>query len=210
MASFDNGTLQSGVYTQVKQFGPVLRGYGPPVPEAGVVGDLYLDVQTWFLYEKRSASGGQNPWGNYLFQVAAAYRNTLKWFSAYPPANDVGIYGDYCLHWSGYTNYGMQPAFYGPKQITGWAENGTGPDTVVDPLYAGYALPVGLLDESTPVAFSSSTQIVVVGVIDEYILAVPVPLTAGVSISEIGAASGPALTSVSINPLYTAENEHSV
>ena len=49
MAGFDNGTLQSGIYFQTKQLGSILRGFGPPVPQAGVVGDVFIDVQTWYL-----------------------------------------------------------------------------------------------------------------------------------------------------------------
>ena len=96
MAGYDNGTVWSGVQAQTKQFGPILRGLGPPAPQAGVVGDLYVDTQTFFLYGKRE-SEGTDPWGHYLFQVPAAYQSGLKWFSSYLPGADVGVAGDYCL-----------------------------------------------------------------------------------------------------------------
>jgi hypothetical protein len=64
MSGFDNGTLQSGVYFQAKQFGAILRGLGPPVEQAGVVGDLYIDAQTFQFFNKRStdAGGDVDPW----------------------------------------------------------------------------------------------------------------------------------------------------
>ena len=111
ISGFDNGTMQGGVYFQAKQFGSILRGFGPPVPQAGVLGDVYLDVQTWQLFTKRSndAGGDVDPWGHYLFIVPLPYRTQLKWFSAYAPTDDVGVAGDYCLLWGGWTNYGLQP-----------------------------------------------------------------------------------------------------
>ena len=81
MSGYDNGTLQSGIFAQTKQFGPVLRGTGEPAPSAGVVGDVYmLDTQTWFLYVKRS-NDKTSPKGNYLFAVPATYQAALNWFS---------------------------------------------------------------------------------------------------------------------------------
>ena len=117
MSGFDNGTLQSGIYAQVKQWGSIIRGSGPPVPQAGVVGDLYLDTQTWFLYSKRSPDAGGNvdPWGHYLFVVPATYQTALKWFVPSAPTADIGVNGDYCLLWGGYPNYGMQPSIFGQK-----------------------------------------------------------------------------------------------
>ena len=109
MAGFDNGSQQGGVFFQAKQFGAILRGFGPPVPQAGVMGDLYIDVQTWQLFNKRSttASDDIDPWGHYLFVVPLAYRTALKWFNSYPPTNDIGQIGDYCIighpaggHWA--------------------------------------------------------------------------------------------------------------
>lgn len=210
MAGFDNGTLQGGIFFQAKQFGSILRGFGPPVPQAGVVGDLYLDVQTWFLFNKRStdAEGDLDPWGHYLFQVPPAYRTQLKWFSSYPPTNDVGVAGDYCLLWAGWLNYGMQPSIYGPKQATAWPENGNGGTILIAVAGAGTVLPVGLSDEGAPLTYSTSTQLIVVGLSDEYILAVPVTANAGDPVTQQGLQSGPVNIAVSINPLYTAEDEH--
>lgn len=133
MSGFDNGTLQSGIFSQAKQFGSILRGFGPPVPQAGVVGDLYLDVQTWFLYEKRGTDK-TNPWGHYLFQVPATYQAQLKWFGAYPPDNSVGVTGDYCLLWGGYPNYGLQPSIFGPYAAGAWPTNPVAVAVVLNPL----------------------------------------------------------------------------
>jgi hypothetical protein len=212
MSGFDNGTLQGGIFFQAKQFGSILRGFGPPVPQAGVVGDLYIDVQTWNLYNKRSAAAGDDidPWGHYLFNVPAPYRTTLKWFNSYAPTNDVGVAGDYCLLWAGWSNYGMQPSIYGPKQAAGWPENGNGGTVPVAVAGAGTVLPVGLNDEGAPMPYSNSSQLIVVGLTDEYILAVPVTANAGDPVTQQGLQSGPAAVAVTLNPLYTAEDQHSV
>lgn len=209
MSGFDNGTIQSGVFFQAKQFGSILRGAGPPVPGAGVYGDLYIDTQTWFLYEKREREG-TDPWGGWLFEVPAAYRNTLKWFSASSPSDSLGVPGDYCLLWAAFGGYGLQPLIYGPKLTTSWAENGSGPETQIDPAFAGFVLPIGDLDEGTPTAFSTSAQLIAIGTLDEYILAIPVTYGAGMSVDEVGTQATPAAVAVNLNPLYTAEDEHAV
>lgn len=212
MSGFDNGTLQGGIYFQAKQFGSILRGFGPPVPQAGLVGDLYLDVQLWQLYSKRSddSGGDVDPWGHYMFGVPSTYRTTLKWFSTAAPSDDIGVIGDYCMLWGGYQNYGMQPSIYGPKQATGWPENGNGPDLTIAVAGAGQVLPVGLSDEGAPVTDSSSTQLIVVGLSDEYVLGLPVLAAAGDPVTQVGLQSGPTSISVSINPLYTAEDSHDI
>ena len=87
MSGFDNGTVQQGIFAQTKQFGPVLLGAGPPVPSTGVVGDVYIDTQTFFLYVKRS-NDKTDPWGNYLFLVPVTYQGVLSWFSSAQPTND--------------------------------------------------------------------------------------------------------------------------
>lgn len=137
MSGFDNGTLQGGIFFQTKQFGSVLRGFGPPVPQAGVVGDLYIDVQTFQLFNKRAvdASGDVDPWGHYLFVVPPTYQTRLKWFSAYPPTNDIGINGDYFLQWGGFPNYGMQPSIYGPKAAGAWPGAPVNVAVTLNPLY---------------------------------------------------------------------------
>jgi hypothetical protein len=209
MGGFDNGTSQGGVFFQAKQFGAILRGFGPPVPQAGVVGDVYVDVQTWQLFNKRTPND-VDPWGHYLFVVPLAYRTALKWFSSSAPGDDVGVANDYCLLWAGWSNYGMQPSIYGPKQATSWPENGNGPDTTIAALGAGTVLPVGLVDEGAALADSPSTQLIVVGLADEYILPIPVSAVAGATVSQLGLQSGPAAVTVAINPLYTADDEHAI
>ena len=137
MGGFDNGTAQGSLYFQAKQFGSVLRGFGPPVLQAGVVGDLYLDVQSWQLFNKRSsdAAGDVDPWGHYLFVVPPTYQARLKWFAAFPPTRDIGIDGDYCLLWGGYPNYGLQPSIYGPKAAGAWPANPVSVTVLLNPLY---------------------------------------------------------------------------
>lgn len=212
MSGFDNGTLQGGVFFQAKQFGSILRGFGPPVPQAGVVGDLYIDVQTWYLYEKRSpdAGGDVDPWGHYLFQVPPLYRTSLKWFGSSPPMNDIGVVGDYFLAWGGYSNYGMQPSIYGPKQWTGWPSNGDGPGTVIASGYGAIVRQVGLTGEGANLADASSTQLVALGLLAEYVIPAAVTMNDLDPVAQLGLQSGPTLVQVSINSLYTAEDEHAI
>jgi hypothetical protein len=209
MSGFDNGSMQGGVFFQAKQFGAIMRGLGPPVPQAGVVGDVYIDTQTWQLFNKR-ATNDIDPWGHYLFVVPATYRTALKWFSSAAPGDDVGAVNDYCLAWAGWANYGMQPSIYGPKQAAGWPENGDGPDTSIAALGAGTVLPVGLTGEGAAIPDSPSTQLIVAGLVDEYILPIPVPAGAGSPVQQLGLQSTPASVAVAINPLYTATDEHAI
>jgi len=210
---FDSGTIQSGLYAQAKQFGSILRGFGPPVPQAGVIGDLYLDMLLWTLYEKRSndSGGGVDPWGRYLFVVPATYQPQLKWFSTALPDDSIGIPGDYCLSWAGFGNYGLQPSIYGPKNAGNtWSESGNGPNTMIAVAGTGYVFPLGTAGEGTQIAYSASTQIIVAGLVDEYVLATPTPNIAGTPVCELGLQSTPARVAVTLNPLYTAADRHSL
>lgn len=209
MSGFDNGTMQGGVVAQAKQFGPILRGIGPPVPQAGVLGDVYIDAQSWQLFSKR-VSEAMDPWGHYIFEVPATYRNQLKWFSSTAPDNSIGATGDYCLLWAGFANYGMSASVYGPKQANGWPENGEGGTVPIAAAGAGFTTPVGLTGEGAPVANSASTQLIVVGLTDEYILPVPVTANAGDPVSQLGLQSGPAALIVNINPLTTSTDLHTI
>lgn len=134
MSGFDNGTLQGGVYAQTKQFGAIMRGTGEPSPAVGVVGDMYINTQTYFLYARRN--NGLDPWGNYLFLVPATYQAGLKWFSAIAPGSNVGVNGDYCLLWGAYPNYGMQPSILGPKAAGAWPANSVAVAVDLNPLYS--------------------------------------------------------------------------
>lgn len=137
MSGFDNGTLQGGIFFQAKQFGSILRGFGPPVPQAGVVGDLYIDTQTFQIFTKRStdSSGDVDPWGHYLFVIPNTYQARLKWFAPSQPTNDIGIDGDYCALWGGYPNYGLQLSIYGPKVAGAWPANPVAVAVTLNPLY---------------------------------------------------------------------------
>ena len=139
MAGFDNGTLQGGVYSQVNQLASILRGAGPPVLQAGVVGSLYIDTQAWQLYAKRSndSGGDVDPWGHYIFAVDTAYQAQLKWFGTFPPTNDVGVNGDYYLLWAGYGNYGLGTpvSIFGPKAAGAWPGSAAAVSVTVNSLY---------------------------------------------------------------------------
>jgi hypothetical protein len=126
-----------GSIARVKQFGAILRGLGPPVPQAGVVGDLYIDGQTFQLFNKRFGAAGPDPWGRYLFVVPPTYQIALKWFTASAPAKDLGVNGDYCLLWGGYPNYGLQPSIFGPKAAGAWPGSATPVAVTLNPLYTG-------------------------------------------------------------------------
>jgi hypothetical protein len=213
VTGFDQGTSQGGVYFQVKQFGSILRGFGPPVPQAGVMGDLYIDQVAWTLYTKRSSDAGSDvdPWGHYLFVVPLTYQAQLKWFSTSLPDDSVGVTGDYCLSWAGFGNYGLQPSIYGPKNVSGtWPQSGNGPNTTLAAVGAGFVFPLGLADEGSQVAYSKSTQLIVVGLVDEYVLATPVSNIAGTVVREVGLQSLPTPITVVLNALYTAEDSHAV
>jgi hypothetical protein len=209
VSGFDQGTVQGGIFAQAKQFGAVLRGSGPPVPGAGVSGDLYIDTQTWFLYEKRSAEG-IDPWGHYLFAVPAQYQSGLNWFSSSLPTNNFGANGDYCLLWAGFNNYGLQPSFCGPMADGCWPESGDGPDLLLDPTDAGYTIPVDLVSEGALVPFSNSWQLIVVGVDTEYVLSIPVSQLPNAPVIQRGLKSAPVVVAVALNPLYSAEDEHAI
>lgn len=210
MAGIDTGTIQSGVYFQAKQFGSILRGSGPPVPQAGVVGDLYLDQVSFQLFTKRSplAGGGLDAWGHYLFIVPGTYQAQLRWFSASIPDDSVGSIGDYCLAWAGFGNYGMSPVgIYGPKNAQNtWPENGVGPGTSIIAAGAGFAFPLGLLGEGPQAALSASTQLITAGLVDEYVASTPVSAAAGTSVIQSGLRQSPTSVALTINPLYTRED----
>ena len=211
MAGFDNGTGWQGIFAQAKQFGAILRGVGPPVPMAGTIGDLYLDTATAQLFEKRSNGLGDDdndPWGHYLFVVPNTYVNTLKWFTASPVTNDIGVPGDYALAWAGYGNYGLQPSVYGPKTTSGWPENSEGVDTQIDPSYAGSALSVGATDENGTIDYSSVSRLIVTGYGDEYVQPTPVLADGGTPVLQRGAKTVAANITVTLNPLYTALDQH--
>ena len=210
MGGFDNGSSQSGAYFQAKQFGSILRGSGPPVPQAGVIGDLYLDTSLWTLYTKRSndAGGSVDPWGHYLFAVPSTYQAQLKWFGTSLPDDSIGVAGDYCLSWAGFGNYGLPPSIYGPKDAGNtWPESGNGPNTT---LTTAGVFPLGSAGEGPAALYSTSTQLIVAGLVDEYVLATPVPNTVGTAIGELGLQSNPTPITVTLNTLYTAEDEHAL
>ena len=124
-----------GAPARVKQFGSILRGLGPPVPQSGVVGDIYIDGQTFQLFNKRFQTADIDPWGHYLFVVPLTYQTTLKWFSTSAPPANVGANGDYCLLWGGYPNYGLQPSIYGPKAAGAWPGSPTPVAVTLNTLY---------------------------------------------------------------------------
>lgn len=139
MSGFDNGTMQGGVFAQAIQMGPILRGNGPPVPQAGVVGSLYIDIVGWNLYSKRSndSGGDVDPWGHFIFAVPVTQQPALKWFGTFPPTNDIGANGDYYLLWAGFGNYGVGTpvSIFGPKAAGAWPGAASPVTVTVNALY---------------------------------------------------------------------------
>lgn len=206
MSGFD--TSRPGIVAMAKQHGSVLRGFGPPVPQAGVVGDLYIDVLTWQLFEKRNING-LDDWGHYLFITPPLYRNSLKWFGPSAPNQTLGVPGDYFLQWAGYDNYGMQPTIWGPKLWTGWPENGDGPGTVIAYAMNGvYRL--GLADEGSVLVDMMLNQLIATGIFDEYIIPIIVTANPGDPVLQLGTQSSGQLVLVAMNALYTAQDEHAL
>jgi len=206
MSGFDNGTSQ-GLVSIAKQFGSILRGFGPPVPEAGVVGDCYIDTQSWRFYAKRQVQG-LDDWGHFLFVVPPLYRTSLKFFGTTAPDDSVGVPGDYYLLWAGFDNYGMQPVIWGPRQWTGWPENGDGPGTVVT--NGANVLQIGIADEGPAVLDKAPSQLIQVGLLAEYVVPIPVTANDGDPVLQLGLQTSGQLVEVDLNPLYTAEDEHAV
>lgn len=208
MSGFDSGNSQ-GVRAFAKQFGSILRGFGPPVPDVGVVGDLYIDANTFQLFQRRE-SEGLDPWGHYLFVVPVTYQQTLKFYGTSAPSNDLGVVGDYFLQFGGWPNYGMSPQIWGPKQWTGWPENGDGPGTVIAAGTGNNVLPVGLLAESATLTDRQPLQLLVVGLAAEYVIPVPVTAADGETVLQVGLQSGGVYVPTTPNPLYTAEDDHTI
>lgn len=208
MSGFDTARASSGSIFRSKQFGSILRGYGPPVPQAGVTGDLYVDTLTWNLFEKRNIDG-LDDWGHYLFALPPLYRTALKWFGAASPDDTIGIPGDYFLQWSGYPNYGMQPVIWGPRLWTGWPENGGGPGTIIVSAHPEVHQ-LGLLAEGPDKADVALNQLIAIGIFDEYIIPLIVTANPSDPVLQLGMQSSGELVIVTINTLYTAEDEHAL
>jgi hypothetical protein len=208
MSGFDTARASSGTTFRSKQFGSILRGFGPPVPQAGVDGDLYIDTLNWQLFEKRREDGVDD-WGHYLFVVPSIYRNSLKWFGSAAPDNSIGVAGDYFMQWAGFPNYGMQPIIWGPKTWVGWPENGDGPGTIIASGFPGI-YPLGLADEGPVLTDVQLTQLLAEGLLDEYVIPIPVTANPGDPVSQLGLQNSGQQINVSINALYTVEDEHAL
>ncbi len=207
MSGFDTGDGNSGIIFRGKQHGSILRGFGPPVPQAGVTGDIYIDNVTFQLFEKREVEG-LDDWGHYLFTVPSLYQTRLKWFGASPPSAQIGVVGDYFLQWAGYPNYGMQPIIWGPRTFTDWPENGDGPGTII--VVCDTVLPIGLLSEGTPLTDLQRTQLIAEGLLSEYVIPLSVTADCGETLLEVGLQTSGELVAVTLNALYTAEDEHEI
>jgi len=188
-----------------KQFGSILRGYGPPVQQAGVVGDLYIDVTTWKLYNKRLING-VHAWGHHLWVVPPLYREGLKWFGASRPTNDIGVVTDYYLQWSGFANYGMWPSIWGPKTWYGWPENGDGPGQKIAMGTADRVVWLGLLDEGPFLTDLERRQLIATGLLDEIIIPVPVTADEGELVLELGLQGGGVLIQIDMNKYWSFED----
>jgi|SRR5215471_1325358 len=208
MSGFQSGDPRSGL-SHAKAFGSILRGYGPPVPDVGDIGDVYIDVLTYQLFERRSTEA-TDPWGHYVFIVPTLYQTSLKFFGTAPPTNDLGMPGDYYMQWGGYPNYGINPLLFGPKQSFGWPENATGPVTSIAVTNGTVVLPIGLTAEGATLNDQQPAQLLQTGLTMEVIFPVPVTAATGDPVYQEGLQSSGVTTIITINTLYTATDTHSL
>lgn len=208
MSGFSNS--RTAIDNVTKQYGSILRGYGPPVPKAGVIGDLYIDNFTFQLFEKRS-TGGLDDWGHYLFVVPSIYINTLKWFGPSKPTNALGRPGDYYLQWAGYSNYGMQLSIFGPKSIDSWPENGetSGGGTPVITMNEDVHS-LGIVGQGPDMTDVTPDTLIAVGLLADYNIPLTVTADPGEPVPPVGVQNTGQVVTVTINPLYTAEDEHAL
>ena len=207
MSGFDTGNSQ-GVRSVAQSAGPILRGFGPPVPEVGVTGAIYIDVNTFQLFERRG--DGLDPWGHYLFVVPVQYQQTLKYYGSTPPTDDLGVVGDTFMQWGGWPSYGMNPVIYGPKQWTGWPELGDGPGTVIAAGTGSSVVQSGLLGDGGTLLDKAPSTLLAAGLASEYVIPIPVTAADGETVGQVGLQGTGVQITVSINPRYTAEDNYAV
>lgn len=208
MSGFEAGNSQ-GAIGRAKQFGSILRGFGPPVPSFGVAGDIYVDVTTFQLFERRLTEG-TDPWGHYLFVIPPTYQSTLKYFGTAPPPNDLGVPGDYYMQWGGFPNYGISPLVYGPRQTFGWPENASGPTTQISITNGTLVVPTGLNAEGATISDQALAQLIATGLNSEAIIAFPVTAASGDPVLQEGLQTSGSTLVVTINPRYTAIDNFAV
>jgi len=206
MSGFEAGNSQ-GIISRNKRFGTILRGYGPPVPGAGVLNDIYIDVLTFQLFEKRNPET-LDPWGHYFFIVPLRFQQTLRFFGTSGPPDSLGSFGDYYMQHSGYPNYGMNPLIYGPRQQNGWPENATGPISLV--ISGNAILPIGMSDEGALLSDVQPMQLLMTGINNEVVYPAPVTAGTGDPVYQEGVQGSGVTTLVTINPQYTAFDTHAV
>ena len=208
MSGFKSGNTQSGM-SHAKAFGSILRGYGPPVPGVGDVGDVYIDVLTYQLFERRRTEA-TDPWGHYIFVVPAQYQTTLKWFGTSNPSDDLGVAGDYYMQWGGFPNYGISPLIFGPKGVIGWPQNASGPATSIAIANGTVIVPTGLNAEGTNLNDQQPSQLLATGLNSEVAIPFPVTAASGDPVLQEGLQSSGSTLIVTLNAQYTAIDTHAV
>jgi hypothetical protein len=182
--------------------GAILRGSGPPSPAVGHRGNVYIDVTTWNLYQRRQASG-LDPWGFPLFTVPEPYRYSATHYGPGLPASNIGNIGDYYFQW-GCDSAGVFPFVHGPKAPEGWPGSADGTPR---PVAQTNILPIGLLDEGAPIAFPSVVSVLYLGLADELVSGVAAEVA---TVLPIGVSASGFVLDATLNPQAFAEAEHAV
>lgn len=97
---------------------------------------------------------------------------------------------------------------WGPKGWAGWPENGIGASvTILD----GAVRQIGVIDEGSNRTDMALTQLLAIGVLDEYVIPYSITADQGDPVLRLGVqTTGKLLTTVTINSFYTAEDEHAI
>lgn len=123
------GNVAAFPQMHVVKSGLIMRGEGPPGPNIGYVGSIYIDNNSRQIYMKRFPFGHKaNPWCNHFMTLPdnSVFYN-LKWFGASRPSNSLGVDGDHYLMWD-CDAYSLVPRVFGPKTDGRWPENAIGPE----------------------------------------------------------------------------------
>lgn len=150
-----------GYHGLVQNSGAIMRGEGPPHPNRGHVGNVYIDTTTWFLYVRRFCDGAPT-WGNWVFQVPTTIRYSVQWYCSGFPSDALGRPGDYAFVWDCGT-FSLVPHVFGPKTDT-WPEAGDGPAFDIDT--SGFYA-IGHLGEDTTLQAFPSQFIQAIGMLGE-------------------------------------------
>jgi hypothetical protein len=101
----------------------------------------------------------------------------------------------------------MQLTVWGPKGWAGWPENGTGTSVVI---VDGAVHQFGLLDEGPNKTDMALTQLLAIGLFEEYVIPALVTADINDSVVRLGVQTTGKLVTTPLNNLYTAEDGHAI